>query len=381
MLRKPKKLYGVDVEGINDLLGSNDEEECNMEDELKNIENNVEEEEVEIPSSRKGKKGTAIKVTAGALAGAIAVGSALYVSRNNFRARFGDPSELTDYIQDDNANYNGDVPRNIAYETQDKLLQMNNYIELSKTLDKLYDKYKNRIRNLSLGEMIVSENSIVPLSDEEYQNLLVDLEYIASSNEDTEGDKYMQTVKRVVSYSSAVNGYILYQSSKDLSNLISDNFQNDVAYVYNVAYDDMKPYYDYQNNIIYFERCSTEEDLASYNVPTGGLRVDELIKACSELDANVGVVDNFLLSDEKQLLQDDVCIASKNENGNLVVYYNKDLIKNMEKYINLVKLQLCSVGEVKNGEFGYKFFIPDPENNKEELNSTMNSGYTLTRKL
>jgi len=308
------------------------------------------------------------RIIAGVLALATSLGSGLYLLRNNIKISNSEISELTTFINSDNTTNTKENQRNIAEETINNLSKIETYLNLSNTLENLNKKYENKLNNINFGTAKIEENKVIELSNEEYQKLCSDLEIIANSKK--EDDKYYQAVGRVIAYSSHINAWLAYNAPKLIYDTILINCTNDIAYSLELDYQRINVDYDANSNQLNIIRNDNSTGETSYNIESDGLRIKDIKKALLLTSKMSEQGAKFLESSDQSIYNEEgICLMTKKETG-LVVYKNKEHNKEIEKYLNTIKLMLCSTYEIKSAKFTYDYCINSPVQSVEEETQT-----------
>lgn len=359
----------IDIEDYEDL----ESEDINM-DELFN-ENIEEVNDVQVQkdaSLKKKKKHIGLKVGSVVLGSAIVVGGFVLVKEtNNFKVLFSPTDEIHYYMNFDNTANTSEISRDINEETIDILEEIRVYIQLSKTLDELYNDYKDVIDNLSLGEVTVNESGLETLTNSELKQLVEDVNFVMDSLKKTENitDEVMQTIKKVVSKSSLVNAYLAYNANEKIVSGILNNFQNDVASGLGLDFYRVTVTYDETKDDVICKRNDNGTDEASYWLSLDGFEVGCLEDKLTYSYNAVEDINDFLNSDTQSLYCDDECLMTRNTSGGIIVYRDKDNISRLNKAYILMKLMLCREYKISDGKFRYKIFL---KNVNEELEEEYN---------
>lgn len=356
-------------------------------------ENNLEVEEIdeveEKLSEKKKKSSKKIRFTAFLILLGLLSSYVAYSFNNNIKVKKAkNTSEIETLFNNDNAMNSSDNSRDILFETKSNVDKIWNYLNISKTLDGLYCEYGDKITNLNFGEAAVSDGTIVGLSDEEYTELLEDLKFIESKNGKDEDDEFYQTVGKVVSKSSAVNGWLLCNAPKLICDTLLLNCANDVAFALDVDFQTITVDYNYENNELSVMRNDNGVGESMYNVKMKGIRNSQIKEHLVDFGEIFNLVSSFLNSGNQSLYDDDGnCLMTFGENGGLVVLRNSDFIDELEKGIKIIQIVACSDYKINKAEFSYDVIIPDRtydgENvdNMADVSSMSKSASVYTRVL
>ena len=313
------------------------------------------------------------------LAGTVTISSAaLYIFRNNIKIKTSELKEIEELIIDDNTATTSNQ-RNITVETTLNLEKIETYLNLSNTLNNLYEKYKDKITNLNLGEATITKNTVNEMTKKEYTDLCNDLKIIATKKK--EDDEYYQAVGRAVSYSSHINAYLAYNAPKAIYDSLLDNCANDVANALEIDFKRITIDYNKDTKKLMIIRNDNNTGEATYNIETKGIRIQKIEEILLKSYTNYTKVENFL-SSKNQSIYDEKgnCLMTLGENQGLIVYINEDLNKDIRNYMNLLKIVLCSTYEIKNAEFKYDYAI-QPKNSEQQTQEANLSANTKGLKL
>lgn len=353
--------------------------------ETENIEDTLEENEEKVEKGYtlvKDKKHKKVKVIAGITAVSVAIvgGIVVYIFKNNISVRFSKVNQVQDYYcQDDALNVTEDTSSALDNAVK-TLTKIENYLEISDTLDKLYQNYKDKITNLSLGTVLVSDGEMNCLTDEEFVSLCDDLDYIANSK--TEDDKYYQTVKRAVSYSSSINGWLQYHANKELYYSFLNNLQNDVANSLDVDYSKVSVDYDMDSNLISLLRNDNGENEASYNIIPKGMVINDVEETItSTYDKYYNINDYLNGNKEAKYYGHGAVLMAHDLEDYFIVYRSEEENKELKGNALVLKNLICREHKVKNAEFSYQYLIPNSNTDDVSDNYTSSAVSTMVKTL
>ena len=83
------------------------------------------------------------------------------------------------------------------------------------------------------------------------------------------------------------------------------------------------------------------------------------------------MIDSFLTDEEAaSLYGENDCLMTRDDNGNLIIYRNKDMIKEIKDYSTVLRMLICRRYQITDGNFSYDILIPSPTETVEEVSST-----------
>ena len=272
---------------------------------------------------------------------------------------------------------------NTLEESRYTLEKVENCVELSNDLEKLYQKYKADFYNLNIGEVSIIDGKIEKFTESEYKELKESVDKLKDSKDMSNNDR-MQLIYKIVGHSSKLNAYLAYYAYDDIKNTIIANYHNDATVANGDNYIMISVDYDYKSNDTDILRSNNNGTEGSYDLGTDGFLNRRLLKILRVCEGNIISINNFVNSENTTISENTI---TRNSEGNLIVSCNEERNKELKRFISTVQTQLESKPVIKSGNLEYEiplFFTKQStqdssKQSTQESSKEQASGYVKTR--